>query len=117
MHKGRWAAVVDAVGGEILTGALKSVLPRGVVTCCGLVASANLETTVYPFILRGVRLIGIDCAECPIEIRRELWEFLAGSWKIEGVADQAREVGLAGLDEEIERMLGGGSLGRVVVKH
>ena len=117
MHKGRWAAVVDAVGGEILTGALKSVLPRGVVTCCGLVASAKLETTVYPFILRGVRLIGIDCAECPIETRRELWELLAGLWKIEGIGDQAREVGLDELDTEIERMLCGGSLGRVVVRH
>ena len=116
MHMGQWAAVVDTVGGEVLAGALKSVLPRGVVTCCGLVASAKLETTVYPFIVRGVRLIGIDCAECPIAIRREIWELLAGSWKIEGIAEKAREIGLEELDGEIERMLGGGSVGRVVVK-
>jgi putative YhdH/YhfP family quinone oxidoreductase len=115
MLTGRWAAVVDTVGGTILAGALKSVKPRGVVTCCGLVASPDLKTTVFPFILRGVRLIGVDCAECPIEIRRELWSLLAGSWKVNVLEKMYVEIGLADLDGYVDRMLAGGSRGRVVV--
>jgi len=106
---------VDTVGGTILAGALKSVKPRGVVTCCGLVASPDLKTTVFPFILRGVRLIGVDCAECPIEIRRELWSLLAGSWKVNVLEKMYVEIGLADLDGYVDRMLAGGSRGRVVV--
>ena len=116
MLTGRWAAVVDAVGGPILAGALKSVMPRGVVTCCGLAASPELHTTVYPFILRGIRLIGVDCAECPIEIRHDLWSMMAGGWKIDHLERLYREVDLEGLDAEVDRMLSGQSRGRVVVR-
>jgi len=116
MLAGRWAAVVDTVGGPILAGALKSVKPRGVVTCCGMVASPELETTVFPFILRGIRLIGIDCAECPIEIRRDLWTMLAGESKINQLETLVTEIGLDELDGQIDRMLSGGSRGRVVVR-
>jgi putative YhdH/YhfP family quinone oxidoreductase len=116
MLAGRWAAVVDTVGGSVLAGALKSVKPRGVVTCCGLVASAELNTTIYPFILRGVRLIGVDCAECPIETRRELWRLLAGSWKVNVTEGVYTEIGVEELDKYIDRMLDGGSRGRVVVR-
>ena len=115
MLAARWAAVVDTVGGPILAGALKSVKPRGVVTCCGLVAAPELVTTVFPFILRGIRLIGVDCAECPIEIRRDLWMMLAGDWKIEKLETLYTEIGLEELDGRIELMLEGGSRGRVLV--
>ena len=115
MLAGRWAAVVDTVGGSVLAGALKSVKPLGVVTCCGLVASAELNTTIYPFILRGVRLIGVDCAECPIEMRRELWEMLSSPWKVDVIEEMYAEIGVEELDEYIARMLDGGSRGRVVV--
>ncbi len=117
MNKGRYAGVVDTVGGDILAGAMKSVLPGGAVTCCGLVASPDLKTTVYPFILRGIRLIGVDCAECPVETRRILWEKLAGEWKIDMGEEMVREVALTGLENEIEGMLAGKSKGRVVVGH
>ena len=113
---GRWSAVVDTVGGPILAGALKSVIPRGVVTCCGVVASPELNTTVYPFILRGTRLIGIDCAECPIEIRHDLWTMLAGGWKVDCLNEMYRVVDLADVAGEVTQMLSGGSRGRVVVK-
>jgi acrylyl-CoA reductase (NADPH) len=115
MLAGRWAAVVDTVGGSVLAGALKSMKLRGVATCCGLVASAELRTSIYPFILRGVRLIGVDCAECPIEIRRELWGLLAGPWKVDVIRELYTEIGLEELDEYVDRMLAGGSRGRVVV--
>ena len=89
--------------------------PRGVVTCCGLVASAELHTTIYPFILRGVRLVGVDCAECPIDIRRELWEKLAREWKIDKLDAITQVIALDEVGEYVDRMLAGGSRGRVVV--
>ena len=79
----RWAGVVDTAGGNILATALKSTRSRGIVTCCGLVASADLNISVYPFILRGVSLQGIDSAECPMQERSYIWEKIAGPWKID----------------------------------
>ncbi len=113
--KGRWAAVVDTVGGDILSGAIRSARQRGVVTTCGNVASYKLNTNVYPFILRGVTLAGIDSASCPMERRRVLWERLAGEWKIGPLHSMCRVVPLEELDPEIEVMLKGGQVGRVVI--
>ena len=75
----RWAGVIDTVGGEILAKALKSTNPWGAVTCCGNVASGELPTTVYPFILRGVTLLGIDAAECPLTLRQKIWDKLGSA--------------------------------------
>lgn len=116
MLRTRWAGVVDSVGGEPLAYALASTLPGGTVTCCGLVASPKLVTTVFPFILRGVALVGIDSAAYPIESRARLWQRLAGEWAVPGLEDRVREVGLEDLDPEIDRILAGGQTGRVVVR-
>ena len=113
--KGRWAAVVDTVGGEILATAVKSTGQRGVVTTCGNVASHELNINVYPFILRGVSLIGIDAASCPMEIRKAVWEKLAGEWKLPSLGRISRKVSLEELDPEIDTILRGGQVGRVVV--
>ncbi|MEJ2732934.1 MAG: YhdH/YhfP family quinone oxidoreductase [Anaerolineae bacterium] len=112
---GRWAGAVDTVGGEYLATALKSTRIDGVVTCCGLVASPELPTTVYPFILRGVSLLGIDSQNCPMATRLRLWQKLAGDWKLAHLNDLARECSLDGLEVEIERILQGKQRGRVVV--
>jgi acrylyl-CoA reductase (NADPH) len=112
---GRWAGAVDTVGGEYLATALKSTRIDGVVTCCGLVASPELPTTVYPFILRGVSLLGIDSQNCPMATRLRLWQKLAGEWKLAHLGDLARECSLDGLEVEIERILQGKQRGRVVV--
>lgn len=112
--KGRWAGAVDTVGGEILATAIKSAKQHGVITCCGNVASGELPINVYPFILRGVSLVGIDSAYCPMETRRNVWSKLAGDWKID-LDSLATEVGLDGLDEQIALILKGGLKGRVVV--
>lgn len=117
LGSGRWAAVVDTVGGSMLAGALKTTMPGGVVTCCGLVASPELNTTVYPFILRGVRLIGIDCAECPIEVRNDLWMMLADTWRPDSLKDMYRTVALEDVPNEVASMLQGKVRGRVVIKH
>lgn len=76
----RWAGVVDTVGGQILAAAIKSTKYGGIVACCGNAASGELPVSVYPFILRGVTLTGIDSAQCPLVRRKEIWELLAGKW-------------------------------------
>jgi len=115
MMKERWAGVVDVVGGETLTAAVKSTRYGGAVTCCGLVGSIDLTLNVYPFILRGVSLIGIDSVQCPAETRLQVWEKLAGEWKPEQLAEMVTEVSLEGVEESIQAILKGGIRGRVVV--
>ena len=115
--RGRWAGVVDTVGGRVLATALRTTTQRGVVTTCGNVDGAELNITVFPFILRGVRLIGIDSASTPMSVRLPLWELMAGQWKPERLDEIAREVPLEGLDREIELILKGGQKGRVVLAH
>ncbi len=113
--KGQWAGVVDTVGGEILATAIKSTQLHGVVTCCGNVAAADLPLTVFPFILRGVRLQGIDSQNCPMAHRLQVWQKLAGEWKFPGLAHLYKETGLSGLEENIALILRGGQKGRVLV--
>jgi putative YhdH/YhfP family quinone oxidoreductase len=113
----RWAGAVDVVGGETLTAVLKSTRYGGTVTCCGLVGSAELVMNVYPFILRGVSLIGIDSVNCPRATRLLAWERLAGAWKPDHLATVVTEVPLEGIEEKLQTILHGGIRGRVVVKH
>ncbi len=115
MLRSRWAGVVDCVGGEMLETALASTKNNAVVAISGLVASPKINTTVFPFILRGVRLVGIESAEFPIEKRAALWEKLAADWKLDNLASLAREVPLDALSPEIDTILTGGQTGRVVV--
>lgn len=114
--KGVWAGVIDTVGGEILASAIKSTDLQGVVTCCGNVASPDLPLTVFPFILRGVCLVGIDSQNCPMRKRLKVWQHLASDWKPAQLNDLCREVSLDQLDEQIELILHGGQTGRVIVK-
>ena len=111
----QWAGVVDTVGGDMLATAIAATKHSGCVTCCGLVASPQLLTTVYPFILRGVTLVGIDSVECDHDLRSELWGKLAADWRIDGLDSLAREVSLDQLSPEITRILEGGQQGRVLV--
>ena len=111
----RWAAVVDTVGGDILATAIKSTGRDGIVICVGMVASPDLSTTVYPFILRGVSLCGIDSAQCPMDIRTAVWERIALEWKLDALDDMASECALEGLSERMDAMVQGRLKGRVVV--
>jgi len=113
--KEKWAGVIDTVGGEILATAVKSTVYAGAVTCCGNVASADLPLSVYPFILRGVSLLGIDSAKCPIHIRERIWQKLAGEWHLENLDSLATECNLSELPGFIKRMLLGIQTGRVIV--
>jgi acrylyl-CoA reductase (NADPH) len=113
---GRWAGAVDVVGGEHLASVLKATAYGGAVASCGLVASAELPTTVYPFILRAVSLLGVDSQNCPMEVRRQVWDNLAGPWKLPQLGRVATERRLDTLEPEIERILQGQQQGRIVVK-
>jgi putative YhdH/YhfP family quinone oxidoreductase len=111
----RWAAAVDTVGGRPLATVLRSMQHRGCVAACGLVAGADFQLTVYPFILRGVTLAGIDSAKCPRPQRLEMWQKLAGPWKVDQLEDLADEVTLDLLPDRVPKILAGQLIGRTVV--
>lgn len=112
----RWSGVVDSVGGSYLTTAIRGTQPGGVITSCGNAASPELVMTVFPFILRGVILAGIDATRPARAERERLWGLLAEEWKPDLLHRLAREVPLEALDREIEATLSGSRRGRVVVK-
>lgn len=116
MLKERWSGVVDVVGGDTLAAAIKGTRYGGTVTCCGLVGSAELALNVYPFILRGVHLAGIDSVNYPSALRPALWEQLAGPWKPACLDEFVTEITLDGLEEKVQAILAGGVKGRVVVR-
>lgn len=115
LMKERWAGAVDMVGGDTLAAALKATRYGGVVTCCGLVGSPELPVNVFPFILRGVSLLGIDSVQCPAQPRRQVWENLAASWKPDNLEEIADECTLAELEEKITAILKGRMRGRTLV--
>ena len=114
LQKPRWAGVVDTVGGNILATALKTTKYGGLVAACGNAMSAELNVNVFPFILRGVSLLGVDSVEIPMRARQMAWNKLAGEWSID-VASLVTEVSLAELDPKIEEILKGNIRGRVLV--
>jgi putative YhdH/YhfP family quinone oxidoreductase len=111
----RWAGAVDTVGGTTLAALLKATKRGGAVAATGLVASAELSTTVFPFILRGVSLLGIDSGFTPTKLRRKIWNKLAGIWKFPQLEQLKIDCTLEELDPEIDKILAGGQRGRVVV--
>jgi acrylyl-CoA reductase (NADPH) len=111
----QWAGAIDTVGGAALATLVRQAQYRGCVCACGLAGGDALPLTVYPFILRGVTLCGIDSAKCPREPRLEVWRKLFGPWKLPPEALAHRVVTLEELPHEIERTLAGESSGRVLV--
>jgi len=116
MLGGRWAGAVDTVGGNILTTVLRATRHGGCVTACGLTAGDDLSMTVYPFILRGIALAGIDAAWGPIPLRHETWKRLAGEWKPDGLEAMGQLVPLEELPPKFDEILGGRIAGRIVVE-
>lgn len=113
--KGLWAGSIDAVGGDLLATTIKSMNNSGVVTTCGNAAGPDLPIDVYPFILRGVILVGIDSQNCPMPPRREAWQKLANEWKIPVMETIAEEITPGDLDQAIDRLLRRERQGRAVV--
>jgi len=114
LQKPRWAGVVDTVGGNILATALKATKYGGLVAACGNAMSPELNVNVFPFILRGVSLLGVDSVEIPTRARQMAWQKLAGEWSVD-VAKIVTEVSLEELNPKIEAILKGAVRGRVLV--
>ena len=117
LAKPRWAGGVDAVGSDILSNLITATHQRAAIACCGMVGGVNLNTSIFPFILRGLSLLGIDSAETLIEVKKEIWNNFASDWKLEKINDQIKDVGLEELTSEIEKILKGKQVGRVRLKN
>ena len=109
-----WDFGVDVVSGNILTLLLSSLKPGGAVACSGLVGGPSFESSIFPFILRGNALLGIDSVEIPLEKKLQVWENFASEWKLD-LTPLVKEVNLEGLENEISTILSGGQVGRVLV--
>lgn len=110
-----FAGAIDTVGGVILENIIKSTDLMGVVTCCGNVASPKIDLTVYPFILRGLSLIGIDSQNYPMKYRKIVWDKLAQEWKPKQLAYICNDIRLEDVQHNIELMLNGKLKGRTVL--
>ena len=115
MLKEDWAAAVDVVGGDTLSNVIKSLSYGGSVASCGLVQSPSFSTTVLPFILRGVNLLGVDSVQLPIETKRRLWNKLGAEWRLEQLENICTDIGFAELDASLAQVLKGGANGRFVL--
>jgi acrylyl-CoA reductase (NADPH) len=116
LEKSTWAGAVDAVGGDILAWLTKTMNYGGAIANSGLTAGIELHTSVLPFILRGVKLLGIDSVMCPMARRIEVWRRLATDMKPPQLRSIATEITLDGLPTAFGTLLKGGARGRFVVK-
>lgn len=116
LEKERWAGVVDSVGADTLAGALASTRTHGAVAACGLAGGNALDTTVFPFILRGVNLLGIDSVSCPAERRRAAWARLARDLPASRLADVTQVRPLSDVPALAGEILAGRVRGRTVIE-
>ena len=114
--KSLWDVGVDVASGEILSLLLTSLSPGGAIACSGLVGGPSFESSIFPFILRGNALIGIDSVEIPLKNKDHIWEHFAHDWVLERLDKITKEVSLDNLEVEIESILSGNQVGRVLVK-
>lgn len=116
MLRGDLAAGIDTNGGTVLTSMLRRLQPRGCVAACGMASSPQLDMTVYPFILRGISLVGIDSAEEPLDSRAAAWNRLAGSLLPDHLEQELHLITLANVASAVEDMLAGRITGRTVIE-
>ena len=116
LDKAIYSGAVDTVGGEILAKIISMVANQGVVSCCGNVAGAMFSSSVFPFILRGVQLSGIDSAESSLVLKKELWNLLSNEWSL-NLTDHIKTIQIDGIGDEVKKILNGNQVGRVVIKH
>lgn len=114
--KSQWSGGIDTVGGEMLSTLVRGLMHRGCAAACGVVGGADLPLTVYPFILRGVTLAGIDSAWCPDAQRRLIWHKLATDWKPERLERCRSEITLNELPVVVKQILAGEVAGRTIVR-
>jgi len=115
LDRATWAGAVDNLGGEVLAWMASTMKVGGTIAAIGLAASMSLNTTVAPFILRGVSLLGIDSGTTPMPLRREVWRRLAGDLRPAHLKDMTRTIPFDELPKAFDTFLKGGAKGRVVV--
>ena len=116
LSKGKYDIALDVVGGRILSSIIASMNYGGIITTCGNVGGPKFETSVFPFILRGNSLIGIDSAACSIEKKKMIWKNFSSKWRLNGLEKNSKIVSLKNMIPEIEKILNGNQIGRVVLK-
>jgi NADPH2:quinone reductase len=116
LEKAQWAGAVDAVGGDTLAWLTRTMAYNGAIASSGLTGGTDVRTTVLPFILRGVKLLGIDSVMCPAATREQVWRRLAGDLKPAHLAATVTEITLDGLPDAFSTLLKGAARGRFVVK-
>ncbi|MDR7079713.1 putative YhdH/YhfP family quinone oxidoreductase [Neobacillus niacini] len=117
LDKQIWAAAVDPVGGETLASILSKIQNNGSVAVSGLTGGGNVPTTVFPFILRGINLLGIDSVYCPMHVRQDLWNRMATDLKPSTLSEIIqKEITLEELPETLPTILKGQARGRIIVK-
>ena len=116
LEKSLWAAAFDSVGGDQLSWLTRSMNQNGLIASFGNAGGIELKTNVLPFILRGVRLIGVDSAATPMTLRRKVWQRLASDLKPRHLADIGHTIGLSDLAAYFDKMLNSGTRGRAVVR-
>ena len=114
--KGLWDIAIDIVGGSMLSTILASMKYGGITTCCGLVESPIFRSSVFPFILRANQLVGIDSAEAPLNIKKEIWHNFSKKWKLNNLEQISNIVNLNEISLKIKKILTGGQTGRIVLK-
>lgn len=116
MNKGLYDYAIDVVGGRILSGIIASMRYGGKVIVCGNVSGADFKTTVFPFILRANSLIGIDSAETDDIIRSQVWHHFSTDWKLDGLENICTTISIEDLQTQIDKMLEGKQMGRILVQ-
>ena len=115
LQKPIYSGGIDAVGGKILSNLICSTSQRAAIACCGMVGGLSLDTSIFPFILRGLTLFGIDSAESLIDVKHEIWNNFSSSWKLKNIDENIKDISLDELPNEIDKILKGNQIGRVRV--
>ena len=115
LQKPLFSGGIDAVGGKILSNLICSTSQRAAIACCGMVGGLSLDTSIFPFILRGLSLFGIDSAESLINVKEEIWNNFSSNWKLENIDENIKDISLNELPGEIDKILNGNQIGRVRV--
>lgn len=116
LDKGLWAGAVDNLGGEVLAWIASTAKPQGAIASIGLALGTDLHTTVMPFVLRGVSLLGIDSVYAGAAVREHIWARLAGDLKPRHLERLTREIAFDTLPAEFDRFIAGQAHGRVIVR-
>ena len=116
LDKAIFSAGVDTVGGDILAKMLSMIKSNGSVACCGNVAGMKFTSSVFPFILRGISLIGVDSAESDINFKKDIWDLFSKDWSLK-LDDYSKIISLKDVGDEITKILDGKPVGRVVITH